>query len=209
MRWSGATVVILASGPSLTQDDAVHARFAVDYVIAVNESWRVLPPTTRMAADVLYAADVSWWKHRAPKAEQFTGERWTQDKHWTPRDAEARGINVIRSEHGHGVAHPGADFIYTGFNSGFQALNLAVVWGAKRVVLLGFDMGVSNGRNHWHEDYSGGELRNAAPDVYNGFRNAFVKCAPKFAELGVEVINASRETTLKCFPRMTIQEALP
>lgn len=204
MRWAGSTVTVIASGPSLTRADADYARARVDRVIAVNESWRMCP-----TADVLYAADRAWWLTRQPKRDEFTGECWTQQRHWEGMNPYAAGLHVITSELGVGAAPPGAEYVYTGHNSGFQALSLAVVWGARRVVLLGFDMKTA-ARIHWHDDYSEPQLRNARdPEIYNAFRNAFIKCAPHFAAYGVEIVNASPGSALKCFPCVSIQEALP
>ncbi|HCZ48509.1 MAG TPA: hypothetical protein DCZ11_05850, partial [Gammaproteobacteria bacterium] len=48
--------------------------------------------------------------------------------------------------------------IHQGGNSGYQALNLAVLLGAERVILLGYDM---HG-GHWHGRH-GGRLNNPEP----------------------------------------------
>ena len=53
--------------------------------------------------------------------------------------AAAWGINQLKS-----VAQPGLSrtqgVIHQGKNSGYQALNLAYLLGAKRILLLGYDM---------------------------------------------------------------------
>lgn len=198
MRWTGLTVCVVASGPSLTREDCVYAREHADRVIAVNESWRMVPE-----ADVLYAADWDWWFHRSP-GNRFNGERWTQHSH---RRNDVPGLSVIESRGGNGVAPPGSDFIYTGSNSGFQAMGLAVVWGARRVVFLGLDLSTTGGASHWHGDHVQ-PLRNN-PLTLAHFVRAFKHAAPLLADLGVDVVNASRVTALEAFPRMTIQEALP
>lgn len=201
MRWRGQSVLIIASGPSLTEEDAqVGARLA-NRVITINESWRTCPN-----ADVLYAADPDWWQHRAPAAEAFTGERWTQDKQWGKRTPPA-GVEVMESRGGVGLSSD-PSYIFQGANSGFQALGLAVNWGASRIVLLGFDMSVSGeGKGHWHTDYDP-PLRNAKPDVYRNFAASFIRAAPQLRERGILVVNASRETRLDCFPRASIEVAL-
>lgn len=200
MRWRGQTVCILASGPSLTLVDAYHAH-ARARTIVINDTWRMVPD-----ADVLYGADRHWWTNRAPSARAFTGERWTQDKGWsgkTPPD-----LRVVRSEAGDKLAPEGSDFVYTGSNSSFQALGLAVMWGASRVVFLGLDLKATDGKpNHWHPNYED-PVRNVR-NVYPRFIKAFETVAPALAARGVDVVNCSRETALTCFPRATIQEALP
>lgn len=199
MRWLNQSVCIIASGPSLTADDAALARKYMHRVIVVNESWRMCPD-----ADVLYGADESWWTHRRPTMDEFKGERWTQDKSWTRTKPE--GVQTIRAEHGRNIAPPGADHVFTGSNSGYQALGLAVVWGAKCITFLGLDLqSAKDGMNHWHGDHPQ-PLTNQRTS-YPNFRRAFTEAAPKLAALGVIVVNSSSETALEAFPRVPIQVA--
>lgn len=197
--WTNATVAILASGPSLNHRDVCYARDRAERVIAINESWRLC-----VDADVLYAADFEWWRQRAPTEEHFKGSRWTQNRGW-PAGRVPPKMNVIDSKPGHDI-DPSLPFIYDGMNSSFQALSLAVKWGAKRVVFLGLDMGRPGDKTHWHGDHEG-TLRNDSP--YPAFRKQFELVAPQLNNLGVLVINASPVTELKCFSLMDITDALP
>lgn len=199
MRWAGDSVGILASGPSLTQQDAAHARAHLDRIITINESWQLCT-----GADVVYGADSAWWLHRGPTEAQFPGERWTQDAQWhVPKPA---GLHTIKSRAGCAVAPPGADYVFTGHNSSFQALGLAVIWGASRVVFLGLDLSPApDGTNHWHGDHK--EPCVNSRSAYPSFVRAFETVAPALAERGVRVINASSRTALQAFERMTIEEA--
>ena len=201
MRWRGETVVVMASGPSLTAADATYAREHARRVIVINETWRLCP-----SADVLYGADHTWWAHRAPPPEAFLGERWTQQAQW-PHPGPPAPLQVMQSKPGHRISPPGANVIETGSNSAYQGAGLAVVWGASRVVFLGLDLCAPDGEpNHWHGDHAPPCVNSRV--AYPGFIKAFTAAAPRFAEHGVTVVNASRRTALTCFPRMTIQEAL-
>lgn len=95
----------------------------------------------------------------------------------------------------------------SGGNSGFQALNLAVQWGARRILLIGFDMTDSSGV-HWYG-------RNNWPMASNPYEPNFVRwiaafqaAAPVLAKLGVEVINCSVYSAMKSFPRRSLDDAL-
>ena len=199
MRWRGQSVCIIASGPSLTREDAAYARRHADRVITVNESWRMCPD-----ADAVYGADTLWWQHRAPPLDEFKGERWTQQSQWkTPFPP---GVQCFQSKPGTAIAPPGSGFVYTGHNSSFQALGLAVAWGAEYVVFLGLDLSaLPDGTNHWHGDHVQPLVNSLT--AYPTFIKAFTKAAPVLAELGVYVVNASRRTALEAFPRMTPEEA--
>jgi hypothetical protein len=95
----------------------------------------------------------------------------------------------------------------SGGNSGFQALNLAVQWGARRILLIGFDMTDASGV-HWYGRNTWLMANN--PDHHNFKRwiAAFEAAAPVLAKMGVEVINCSRYSALKCFPKLSIEDAL-
>jgi hypothetical protein len=96
--------------------------------------------------------------------------------------------------------------IHYGGNSGYQAINLAFNWGARRIILLGFDMGKAvDGRSHYFGDHPAGLRRGG------NFRNwiaDFEQLAADLKAEGVEVVNCSRSTALRCFPRMDLQSAL-
>lgn len=98
---------------------------------------------------------------------------------------------------------PGA--IRRGLNSGYQALGAAVLWGARRVVLLGYDFQRTGGRAHWHPDHPAnmGNL-GTLPD----WIAEMGVLARDLDGQGVEVLNATRETALRCFPRIDLSEAL-
>jgi len=196
---TGTTWAIIACGSSVQASD-INQLEGRARVIVVNDSWRLCP-----WADVLYAADQRWWKHHQ-YVLTFKGERWTQQQgtvDW-PEEAKLAGIQVI-----HSVNNPGISFdpqqIHTGMNSGFQALNLAVLWGATRILLLGVDMAILDGKRHWFGDHPRGLHRNSP---YASFSKAFILAAPQLKRAGIEVINCSLRSTLNCFPKMTIAETL-
>ena len=84
---------------------------------------------------------------------------------------------------------------------------LAIVWGSRKIVFLGLDMQLGK-KSHWHGDHEE-PLRNTSVFSYPNFADNFVQAAPQLKAMGVTVINASRNTALDCFPRMSIQDALP
>lgn len=204
--WSGATCVILASGPSLTRDDAqlVRAWRAADVagtrrVIAINTTYQLAP-----WADVLYACDARWWDRYFVEAELTclpTVQFWTQDAKAAKFAHRVRHVQSVRSE---GLnRQPGV--INQGSNSGFQALNLAWQFGAQRLILLGFDMQATGGRSHWHGDHPD-TLNSNNP--YRMWLDQFGPLARDLAKAGAEVINCTPTTALTCFERAPLAHAL-
>lgn len=203
--WEGLTAVVVATGPSLTPEAAtavLRARAARPSdlrVLAVNDAYRVIP-----AADLLYACDAKWWRAHEG-APLFRGERWTQDKRGGLEAAREFGLHCVASQ---GGSLPSTDpaVITQGMNSGFQAIEIAALMGARRIILVGFDMGLGpSGVRHFFGDHPG-ELNQSSP--YHLFLKAFNEAAPHWRDRGLEIINASARTALTCFPRSGLEEAL-
>lgn len=87
-------------------------------------------------------------------------------------------------------------------NSGIGSIQLAIKGGAKRVILLGYDCQITNGMKHWHGDHPK-QLGNAV-----GLNN-WIDKYERFAEtVDIEILNATRETALDCFPIVDLETAL-
>lgn len=93
-----------------------------------------------------------------------------------------------------------------GGNSGFQALNLAAQFGARRICLVGYDMRLDRGV-HWHGRHRRG-LNNPTDRNLVRWRRALDGAAPVLAALGIEVVNCSPVSTLTAYPVMSLDEAL-
>jgi len=97
------------------------------------------------------------------------------------------------------------DSVNAGGNSGFQAIHLAALFGAKKIVLIGFDMMRTDGKFHWHGKHEG-RLPNGTG--FPGWIKSMGYLAKDLQAMGVEVINCTRRTALRCFPRMELEDAL-
>lgn len=91
-------------------------------------------------------------------------------------------------------------------NSGGQALNLAVQCGVAKIIMVGFDMRLDHGV-HWHGKHGRG-LNNPSELNLAKWRRGLDGLAPRFAELGVSVVNASAVSALEVYPKMSLAEAL-
>jgi hypothetical protein len=126
---------------------------------------------------------------------------------WTVSQTAAKRfkLHYLRGDpHRRGLSTD-ASMINTGRNSGFQSLGLAHYFGASRVILLGYDFQRTGGRAHWHADHPR-SLGNGGR--FPAWVDEMKQLAHDLKDAGVEVINCSRTTALKCFPRSTIQEVL-
>jgi hypothetical protein len=92
----------------------------------------------------------------------------------------------------------GAGGITGGGNSGFQALNLALQFGARQIILVGYDMTLANG-SHWHGKHENG-LGNPGHKRIEDWREVLDNLGPQLKASGVEVLNASKGSALQSFP---------
>ncbi len=205
-EWPGRTVACIATGPSLVAEDVERLRGL--RTIAINDAYKLAP-----WADVLYACDSKWWGwHKG--VPEFAGRKFALEP---PADARSRKLmetlkhfprphwaypDVARLK---GTGRFGLelepDGLRLGSNSGYQAINLAVHFGAARILLLGYDM--QGDHRHFfgvHPDQSKPPFRLCL--------EAFETLVAPLKELGVEVINCTRRTALHCFPEMSLEDAL-
>jgi hypothetical protein len=172
-------------------------------VIAIKQNVELCP-----WADMVYGCDAAWWRYRRGLPE-FMGLKVSWSGNGLSEYPDIKRINIA----------PGKREKYTddlqfetgtvggGGNSGFQALNLAMHLGSRHVILIGFDMDDRSGkhwygRNHWPMSNN--------PDQSN-FRRwipALAAAAIKLEAAGIQVVNASPASALKCFPFQSIEQAL-
>ncbi len=192
--WRGETVVIAASGPSQRREDLdfAHGR---SKVVAINSTWQIA-----QSAELLYACDNSWWQcpdtgYGRHAIREFCGLLVSGSSHTTE-------VNRIAHREVSEAVY-GVNF-GDGGNSSYQAINIAAMWGAARILLTGVDC--MRPGEHWHGPHSRNNapgtnpLSNAREETVKKWIKAFDMIAPLLAARGVEVINCTRETALECFP---------
>lgn len=90
-----------------------------------------------------------------------------------------------------------------GKSSGHGGIGLAVAMGARRIVLLGYDMRNVDRKSHYHH-----RGRPQSEETYTKYRDGFAGWRADAATLGVEIVNATPETALKEFPAVDIDDEL-
>lgn len=99
-----------------------------------------------------------------------------------------------------------ADGIYSGYTISYFALQLAVYMGFKRIFFLGLDLKNSDGNTHFFGfDHRSENHENTE---FPKMRNAFIKASEKLSNHDCQVYNCSEDSTLKCFPFISFEEAL-
>lgn len=199
--WRGETCAIIASGPS-TKRVAVGQLRDRMRVVAIKENAERLAPW----ADVVYGCDLAWWRN-VQGLPKYRGLKVSVTKAVATSFPDIR-IPKIVAHHDQLMLKPAdAGTIGSGGNSGFQALNLVLQWGARRVLLIGFDLNDHYGL-HWYGRNEGQGRTNPGEWNFQRWRKAFASAAQQLHGTGIEVLNASEFTSLTCFPKVTLEQAL-
>jgi hypothetical protein len=192
--FDGETVYIIGGGPSLKNFD--FRSLAGSRTIAINKAILFNPQ-----ADVLYWTDVrfyTWYKNQIDnyKGLKFAlkaGSQYSDD------------VKVLKKGKAHGIELDTQTLAH-GNNSGYAAINLAYHLGAKRIILLGFDMGSDGSATHFHDGYP---TKTAGDRIFHDkFLPGFKQLKSELKGTGVTVLNASPYSKLTVFPKITLEQAL-
>jgi hypothetical protein len=182
--WDGKTVAIFASGPSMSQEIAEQCRGHYKTIAINNQAIDCAP-----WADVIWATDYKWWHTYGQKVAGHPGRKFHVLQGQTYEGCETLLSSFLpfddRSTH-----------ISTGQNSGYAALCLAVKLGAARALLFGYDMQTVGGHAR-RFDYP--KDLNARHNFARWILN-FERLAPELKRRGVEVLNCTPGSALRCFP---------
>lgn len=186
--WKNEIVVCIASGPSLKKEDCDLIAKSQLKTIVVNTSYQLC-----LWADVLFAFDLKWWLYydRLVSKSGFKGEKVTHSF-----NAQAT-MDITSLDKCEWFEHFG--------NSGSAAISLAINTGARRILLLGYDCSLTADKPHWHGKHPEG-FNNCKSINY--WPKQFKNVSDFAKRKDVEIINCSRETTLTCFDRMDLLDAL-
>lgn len=203
--WPGETVAILGGGPSLKTLDLSLLRGK--RVIAVNCAYKLGRFDAVFFGDGAFvqrhAPDLPWYDAlRVTRCREYLDQDWVRVVPQAERPSELNdwpmqieGISIDPS------------VICWNSSSGGCAVNLATLLGAKRIVLLGYDMRTIETKHNWHDFYPDNDVT-AHVDDYERFRRPFIAIKRDLDALGIECVNATPGSALTVFPIMTPEEAL-
>jgi hypothetical protein len=205
-------VVVVGTGPSLSNEQCnqimQRRRENCCRVIVVNNAYRYV-----RNADALYAADFNWWKEHdglianidkkpginalCPAIARFCPE---------PAAIRAYKTQMVRIDAGSRGIAPEGKGVRRGSGSGFQAVGLAILLGAKRIVLVGMDCKRGpKGEIHVHGEHKH-PLRNDQP--LNTWKEEFDSLEGDSAALGIDIANCTIDTAIHRIRRSTLEREL-
>lgn len=208
-RFEGHVGVVMGTGPSFTP--AVQRALKTAWLerddlafFGVNCMYQDFFPI-----DVLMACDPLWWERYGPDPvlERFAGSRYT----WSP-DVHRKFpyTELVEGRWGDGLSTDPA-YIHYGHSSGYQALNLAVLMGCSRILLVGYDMRYPQGKPRHYFDKLSATVGEYPPELrkWSTFEG-LLRCYESVArQPGLPpIINCTVGSAMTCFPMGCLTEEL-
>ena len=208
--WPKSTVYIIGGGPSINDVDLslIHD----ERVIGVNNAYGdPVGPSSRNRklsaykprdwVDICWWGDLKWFRWHRPYLRKFQGLVMHCNENTNMEKVDwALGIRRSRSK-AMGLEQSSGRICWNKC-SGSSAINLAYHLGAKRIVLLGFDMRFIDGKKNYHSDHD----EKVRPDPFARFLPAFKHIAKDANRLDLEIINATPDSAIKEFPITTLED---
>lgn len=227
--WNGSEVWIIGGGPSVPIEFGVPARTILNvqsrkispkaytpyiapllkkkHVIGINAAFLMLEG----CLDILFFGDDGFYDKHYDKIQDYNGLKITCATGGNAETWALRGIKQVKRDNRHitGIS-PRPGFVSWNENSGAAAISLAAHTGAKRIVLVGFDMNTdSSGFQHWHGLYRGPDDKLPARRLpFHKHLEGFPQIAKDAREMGIEIINASPESKINQFQKTSVKELL-
>lgn len=197
---AGQNVFIIAGGPSLDNFD--FSKLKGNICIALNSAYKNI----EQYLSAIFWTDNDWASAHYDKLMNFKGYKFQSHS----SGGQYIKLNV-KGFADSTVLHKIKDFGFTtdvncvcGNNSGAQILNFVANLKPHKIILLGYDMGFSNGKTHWH----GGYIVSDASVYNNLFIPSINSMAPFIEKLGIDVINCNLDSKLNCFRKDNLEKYL-
>mgnify|MGYP000163741758 CR=1 FL=1 len=187
----GETLFVIGGGPSIKKYDLTLLQHHQDRIIVANNAYKLFPE-----AFVSHHADHCWWEwNEVPFNETFKGKYKSTVGIGGSRSCYPKEFIWLKKPSDDGLSE---NFpMVHGINTGHQAINIAYILGAKRIVLFGFDLKTDkNGNTQWHNEHQ----RDTNQELWKSrFAPGFETVAVKAKTKGVEIINMNRDSLITCF----------
>jgi hypothetical protein len=206
-KFEGETAIVCGTGPSITPEIIKTVDDSGHRVFGANRAWEIFN------CDVVHGCNYQFWDHYWPQIQEQSFDKWT-----TRPQLEGKypGLEYIEERWEDGLSKE-QHWIAAHHGTGPQLVNIAYLYGCTRLLLVGWDMRF-NGKtgvktfarrryldedpltlNHW-PIYTG-------PD---GELLALIKEMEtiKPADYGIEIINCTPGSAMKCFPMGDLNEEI-
>lgn len=208
--WKGKRCFILGGGPSLFDFDFIVLKD--ELTIGINKTFIQFSPTLNYSMDKRFY-DYVTGKYKHPELEGLP-QLW--DKYEGLKVFQLSSNNkkvynnvyLVKRKISANISFDLNEGIISKSNSGLSALMLAIALGANPIYLLGYDMKITEDKTHWHKGYPNqSDIKIFAKNLKKYIRK-ITSWAPKFEAAGVQIVNLTSDSALKCFPQDTMDNIL-
>lgn len=222
--WEGATCFIVGGGSSLPKQFGVpeevignvisrrerpsaYSKYLKPlhnkHVIGVNNAYQI-----GSWIDALFFGDCSWYLVHKNSLSKWPGLKVTCCPRFESRSKkESESIKFLKKDSRRWGLSNNPSTVCWNSNSGAAAISLAVHFGAKRIVLLGFDMNMEGVTSHWHGSHGHPGDKVKKPPFKRHLRG-FPAIAEEAKQKGVEILNANLNSTIDVFQKVTLEDVL-
>jgi hypothetical protein len=208
--WAGRRCFIIGGGESMKGFD--FSQLDKELTIGINKSFEVYSNAT-----INYSMDSTFYDSmKKGDYDKMSGEslwdKWLSFKglrvFLTPMEIKefGREVYLVKRLFDFTVSRDLQNGIHGGRNSGFGAIMLAVALGASTIYLLGYDM-KAKVSSHWHSGYPDRDLAEFNQKL-SEYRQEIQSALPWISKLGIDVVNLTPDSELKCFDSNLIDKVL-
>ena len=228
LMWEGGDVWVLGGGPSLTKqfdipDEVIQKVLSKEalpsayspYLAPIHDKHAIGINAAFLIGDwidMMFFGDKGWWLVNRERLAEFPGLKVSCHPKFNSNEFITERIKYLPrdKEHSKGISsHPGK--VSWNLNSGAAAISVAANAGAKRIILLGFDMKLGeDNKQHWHALYgsAGRKVINPRRLPFHRHLRSFPEIAKDAKDRGIEILNACPDSKIECFRKVTVKEIL-
>ena len=195
-------IFILAGGPSLTGFD--YSKLNSEITIGINKTFQFYNSTMNFSLDLRFHNLIYTEKETLlPAWKAYPGikvfARW-HNHHQFPSEIYTIKINNKRFH----ISEDPTNGIFSGCNSAYGAMMLAISCGCRDIYFVGLDLKLSNeGKTHNHDGYKNQDADDLGRKLI-GFRQEFENTSKMLLEAGIDIKVCYQreiaETSIRCFP---------
>jgi hypothetical protein len=223
--WQGGDVWIIGGGPSVIKQFNIPDKIAQDVVKGISQPSVYSPYMEAIHnkhviginvayligtwVDMVFFGDDGFFKKHLVNLSKFPGLK-------VSCSPEVEGFDWVKyvqkdKKHSRGISSD-MRMVSWNRNSGAAAISVAAHTGAKRIILLGFDMKLDEtSKQHWHNLYGKGEIKDARKIKNLPFAihlRSFPAIVQDAKRMGIEIINASPTSAIKEFRKVAVKDLL-
>jgi len=192
-------VFVIGGGPSVAGADGclpypLRLRLFNSNVIGINNAGFLDP-----GVDILFFGDRKWYEWNKDRVNLHNALIVTSHGSFE----HFKRIKYLRRKTGSGFNSRPPSLMWNR-SSGGSGIALAVALGAKRVVLIGYDMKLYKTKN-FHKEH---REKNPMTNPFPRFIKPFYKMKEEADQLGIEIVNTTPNSAIVGFPFVPLTEAI-